>query len=187
MVPEAADAAATVAVRLRELRAGRGLSLDAAAKRVGVSRRLLVSLEQGEGNPSLGTLLRLADGYGTSLADLVGRSETAPIHVEDESAAETLWSTDRGSEARLLIASDDLELWRWKIAPGDSRRSAEHRPGTREIVRVTAGRLVVTVEGKREELKPGRLALLAGDRPHRYENPGRAYAVFDMVVHEPLR
>jgi hypothetical protein len=46
---------------------------------------------------------------------------------------------------------------------------------------------VVTVEGKREKLRQRWLALLAGDRPHRYENPGRAYAVFDMVVHEPLR
>ena len=183
----APEAAERVALRLRELRAARDLSLDAASKRIGLSRRLLVALEQGEGNPSLSTLLRLADGYGIGLADLIGRSESAPVQVRDESEAERLWSSRRGSEARLLIASDDLELWSWKIAPGDVRQSEAHRPGTREIVRVTGGRLAVAVGGTREELRAGQLALLAGDRPHRYENPGRTNAVFTLVVHEPLR
>jgi transcriptional regulator with XRE-family HTH domain len=174
-------------VRLRELRAARGLSLDAASKRIGVSRRLLVALEQGGGNPSLSTLLRLADGYGVGLADLVGRSETAPINVRSESEAETLWSSRRGSEARLLIASNDLELWSWRLTAGDVRRSDPHRAGTQEIVKLTRGRLVVTVGERREELSAGQLALLAGDRPHRYENPGRTPALFTLVVHEPLR
>jgi transcriptional regulator with XRE-family HTH domain len=176
-----------VAEKLRALRTASALSLDAAAERVGVSRRLLVALEQGEGNPSLSTLLRLADGYRVALADLVGRSETAPISVRDESDAEKLWSTRRGSEARLLIASADLELWTWKLAPGDVRRSEPHRPGTREILRLTRGRLKLTVEGQHEELSVGQLALIAGDRPHRYENPGDSPALFTLVVHEPLR
>ncbi len=183
----ATDAAGRVGARLRELRAARGLSLDTASKRMGISRRLLVALEQGDGNPSLSTLLRLASGYGIGLADLVGRSETEPINVRSESEAETLWSSERGSEARLLIARDDLELWSWRIAPRDVRRSGAHRKGTREIVRVTRGRLAITVGGRREELRSGQVAILSGDRPHRYENTGRTTAVFTLVVHEPMR
>jgi quercetin dioxygenase-like cupin family protein len=79
-----------------------------------------------------------------------------------------------------------LELWSWRIAPGDVRRSEAHRPGTREIVRVAGGRITVAVGGTREELRAGQLALLAGDRLHRYENPGRTTAVFTLVVHEPV-
>ncbi|HSF18293.1 MAG TPA: XRE family transcriptional regulator [Vicinamibacteria bacterium] len=181
------ETAGLVGLRLRELRANSGLSLDAASQRVGVSRRLLVALEQGDGNPSLSTLLRLADGYGVGLAALVGRSETASINVCSESEAKRLWTSRRGSEARLLIASHDLELWSWKLAPGDVRQSEPHRPGAQEIVRLTRGRLAVSVEGEREELCAGKLALFAGDRSHRYENPGDSPALFTLVVHDPLR
>jgi transcriptional regulator with XRE-family HTH domain len=179
--------AGRIAGTLRGLRSGRGLSLDQAARRLGVSRRSLVALEQGRGNPSLSTLLRLAEGYGIGLVDLIGGAgAAAAIGVTKEDSARTLWHTEQGSEARLLIASEELELWDWRIAPGDVRDSEAHRRGTREIVRIRRGRLVLTVGGERRELAPGELALLAGDRPHRMENDGDEATEFELVVHEPL-
>jgi transcriptional regulator with XRE-family HTH domain len=180
---QAADRLAEV---LQELRAARGLSLDEASKRAGISRRLLIGLEHAEGNPSLGTLLRLAEGYGVGLADLVGASEKPPITVRASADARTLWETERGSSARLLIASDDLEFWSWEMAPGEIRMSDPHRIGTKEIVRMQRGRIVITVRARREELSGTRLALFAGDEPHSFENPGPASARFQLVVHEPL-
>jgi transcriptional regulator with XRE-family HTH domain len=180
----AIDRLATI---LRELRVARGWSLDQAAERSGISRRSLVSLEQGGGNPSLNTLLRLAEGYRVGLADLVGDVSKPTIVVRAEIDAPTLWSTERGSQARLLTASPEIELWSWDIAPGEVREGEAHRPGTAEIVHIRRGRLTVTVGPDREELGPGSVALFPGDRPHRFENLGRDTASFALMVHEPVR
>ena len=60
-----------VAAEVRRRRQQRGWTLDVAAARLGVSRRLLAQLEAGQGNPSLSTLLAIADGfaYFVSLKD----------------------------------------------------------------------------------------------------------------------
>jgi transcriptional regulator with XRE-family HTH domain len=171
---------------LRELRSERRYTLDRAAREIGISRRLLVDLEAGEANPSLATLLRLAEGYGVGLADLVGYADKPALTVRGPGDAQTLWSTDQGSRARVLIASNQLELWHWMMAPGEERVSEPHRPGTEEIVRMLGGRLRMTVGTEQRELRGRQTALIAGDRPHGYYNPGPGPATFQLIVHEPL-
>jgi transcriptional regulator with XRE-family HTH domain len=61
-----------VAPRLRELRRGRRLTLEAAALRAGLSAAHLSRLETGRRQPSLPMLLALARIYGTTVSDLLG-------------------------------------------------------------------------------------------------------------------
>lgn len=67
-----------VAPRLRDLRRRRGLTLEAAAQRAGLSPAHLSRLETGRRQPSLPMLLSLARIYGTTVAELLG--ELAPEH-----------------------------------------------------------------------------------------------------------
>src|SRR5579884_4172336 len=159
---------AAVAQKLRTLRAGRGWSLDVLARRSGVSKGMLVQVEQGTSNPSLATLVRLADAFGISVTELV-----------DDGA---------GSRAEFLVGYDrgeHVELWRWELAPGASYRSHAHLSGTREIVHLTAGRMVLVVAGERHELHPGDSVLYPGDRDHTLHNPGGDPAHLTMVVIAP--
>jgi transcriptional regulator with XRE-family HTH domain len=172
---------------LRGIRLARSLSLDQAAARVGVSRRLLVTLEQGRGNPAMNTLLRLAVGYGVSLAELVGSLQPDPLVLGRLGDASRLWHTDQGSEALLLVAVGDLELWRWRLAPGDAREGVPHRPRAREILELHRGTLTVTAGALTRELVAGDVLAFAADQPHRYENRGSDVAEFGLVVHEPLQ
>src|SRR5260370_6464081 len=55
---------AAVARTLQALRADRGWSLDQLAARSGVSKGVLVALEQGRSNPNLATLARIGDAFG---------------------------------------------------------------------------------------------------------------------------
>ena len=68
--------------RVRQGRNGRGWTLDQLAERSGVSRRMLVSIEQGSANPSIATLLLISDALGIGLPALVdmGRSARAAGH-----------------------------------------------------------------------------------------------------------
>ncbi|WP_329061566.1 helix-turn-helix domain-containing protein [Streptomyces sp. NBC_01429] len=70
-----------VAPRLRELRRGRRLTLEAAARRAGLSPAHLSRLETGRRQPSLPMLLGLARIYGTTVSELLGElpSERDPI------------------------------------------------------------------------------------------------------------
>ncbi|WP_251019218.1 helix-turn-helix domain-containing protein [Streptomyces sp. ISL-11] len=61
-----------VAPRLRDLRRHSGLTLEAAAGRVGLSPAHLSRLETGRRTPSLPMLLALARTYGTTVSDLLG-------------------------------------------------------------------------------------------------------------------
>ncbi|WP_236241263.1 helix-turn-helix domain-containing protein [Streptomyces sp. CC228A] len=72
----ASDALPDVAPRLRELRRRRGLTLEAAAARAGLSPAHLSRLETARRQPSLPMLLGLARTYGTTVSELLG--ETAP-------------------------------------------------------------------------------------------------------------
>ncbi|MEU0145242.1 XRE family transcriptional regulator [Streptomyces sp. NPDC006288] len=61
-----------VAPRLRELRRDRGLTLESAAGRAGLSPAHLSRLETGRRQPSLPMLLGLARIYGTTVSELLG-------------------------------------------------------------------------------------------------------------------
>src|SRR6478752_643005 len=68
---EVPDITAAVARTLQALRADRGWSLDQLAARSGVSKGVLVALEQGRSNPNLATLARIGDAFGVPVPLLV--------------------------------------------------------------------------------------------------------------------
>lgn len=64
-------------MRLRVLRAERGLSLTEAAERAGIQRQTLARLERGDRHPHDVTLAKLAHAYGVPVEDLL--EEPAPL------------------------------------------------------------------------------------------------------------
>ena len=46
-----------------------------------MSCRMVVNVEQGAANPSVGTLLRISDALGIGLPSLVQRSQPKPVKV----------------------------------------------------------------------------------------------------------
>ena len=113
-----------VGEQVRRRRLEHKWTLDAAAARLGVSRRLLVQIEAGEANPSLSSLLAVAAGFGVALVELLADTDKPVITVQaDNDSAPALWTGPAGGSARLLVASGGLELWDWTLKPGEERRS----------------------------------------------------------------
>jgi transcriptional regulator with XRE-family HTH domain len=71
-------------LRLRELRAERGISLRDAARITGVDRDTIRGIELGERHPFDRTLGKLAKGYGIPLRELLMESEESPGVAEKE-------------------------------------------------------------------------------------------------------
>jgi transcriptional regulator with XRE-family HTH domain len=184
--PEAV--AAAVARNTRRLRTQRGWSLDQLATRSGVSKGMLVHLELARTNPSLGTLCKVAETLGVSLAGLVELHEAPTVRVVQPAEVVRLWQSDTGSLGDLLVGSDErdhIELWHWTLAPGDAHSSDAHAAGTREMVHVLAGTLTLAVDAGDHAVPAGGAALFHADHPHGYRNDGADPVDLVMVVVQP--
>ncbi len=178
--------AAEIASRVRAERAQRRWTLDELATRSTVSRRLLVQIEHAEANPSLATLLKLAAALGVTLTELLSQEpEARPVAVVSGQNAMTLWSTEAGSSARLLVSHGPLELWSWTLTPGDRRTSEPHRAGSLELLTVQTGTVALDVGDHHAEIPAGDSAWFDATWPHAYANPAATAATFTLVVLEP--
>jgi transcriptional regulator with XRE-family HTH domain len=187
-MPSSEEVAAAVARNTRRLRAARGWSLDQLAQRSGVSKGMLVHLEGARTNPSLGTLCKVAETLGVTLAGLVEADEAPAVQVVAPGDVSRLWSGAEGSAGDLLVGYDErehLELWQWSLAPGDAHASEAHADGTREMLHVVAGTLTLTVGGDEHRVPAGGAALFHANRPHEYRNDGGRPVRWVMVVAQP--
>lgn len=166
--------AGVIGGRVRASRAERGWTLEQLAERSRVSRRMLVNIEQGTTNPSIATLLRVSDALGLGLPALVDVGSRPPFTVTRAAEAPVLWHGAAGGQAVLVAGTeppDVLELWDWKLGPGEVHHSAAHTAGTRELLLVQAGQVDLQVDQNRELLNSGDAASFRGDRAHGYQNP----------------
>src|ERR1700741_5097838 len=104
-------------------RAERGWSLDQLAARSGVSKGVLVSLEQGRSNPNLATLARIGDAFGLPVTRLIDAPSEPDVRITGADQARTLWPGTSGGTGTITAATDPpwaAELWRWEVQPGES-------------------------------------------------------------------
>jgi transcriptional regulator with XRE-family HTH domain len=182
------EVTAAVAEHVRTLRTARGWSMDELAGRSGVSKGMVVQIEGARTNPSVGTLCRLADAFGVAIGRLLEPATERLVHLSAADHAPVLWHGDQGGFGRLLASLSDrncVELWEWRLAPGEHHPSADHAPGTRELLHVLAGTVMVTVDGVDYEVPSGQTIDFQADRWHAYRNDATEPARLMMVVVMP--
>ncbi|MDO7868227.1 helix-turn-helix domain-containing protein [Nocardioides jiangxiensis] len=180
--------AQAIGARVRHERTSRGWTLDQLAEAAGLSRRMVVNVEQGAVNPSVGSLLRLSDALGIGLPALVEPPQHRTVKVVRSGEGAALWSGDNGGRGVLVAGTqppDVVELWDWELRPGERHESEAHTAGTRELLQVHAGRIVVTVGDEEVGLGEGDALTFAGDVPHAYAHEAGTPARFSLAVFEP--
>jgi transcriptional regulator with XRE-family HTH domain len=174
--------------RVRQERQLRRWTLDRLAETAGISRRMIVNVEQGAANPSVGTLLRISDALGIGLPALVEPPQREPVKVIRNGDGATLWRSQAGGRGVLVAGTeppDVVELWDWTLAAGDHYVSEAHTPGTKELVLVQQGTIAVEVAGQSITLDAGDAVSFPGDVAHSYASPGTEPARFSLAVFEP--
>jgi DNA-binding XRE family transcriptional regulator/quercetin dioxygenase-like cupin family protein len=177
--------AVTIAQAVHRLRTERSWTLNELATRSGISRRLIVQIEQAQANPSIGTLLRLADAFEVTLSEVLPEQPAATVRVRPASEALQLWDGPRGGSCVLLVSHGPIELWSWTLKPGEVYESKPHRPGSVELLSVTAGILDVDVGRETICLSAGDSAWFDAATTHAYRNPKRSTTRFIMVFSTP--
>ena len=176
-----------VSSRIRDRRRDQRLSLDRLAALAGVSKGMLVQIEQGQANPSIATLCKVAAALGASVADLVQVAGRHPAEVMPAASPRLLWRGPKGGSATLLVGSagpDMLELWSWELRPGERYDAPAHPEGTQELLHVVRGRLALAFGEVSYVIETGGSAVAQTDRPHAYACDGKRPAQFTMVVAE---
>jgi transcriptional regulator with XRE-family HTH domain len=174
-----------VAQHVRALRTARGWSLDELSGRSGVSKGMVVQIEAARTNPSIGTLCRIADAFGVTVAQLLEPAGDRTVRVMRASDAPLLWQGGYGGFARILCGvngPERVELWEWRLGPHDRYDSPDHPVGTRELVHVLSGELTVTVDGTEHEVHAGETIDFQADKAHAYRNNAEHPVRLLMVV-----
>jgi transcriptional regulator with XRE-family HTH domain len=182
------DVTAAVSRAVQALRVERGWSLDHLAGRAGVSKGVLVAIEQAKSNPNLATLARISDAFGVPVTQLVDTSSEPSVTITDAAAFRTLWQGQSGGTGVIIGATDApwaAELWSFRLEPGESVGGDRHAPATREMIWVQAGTVSLIVAGARYQVGPQMCARFPGGSTHSYRNEGAAAVEMIMIVVVP--
>lgn len=183
-----AEAVATerLGVRVRELRRGRGLTLEGLAERSGVSRAMISKLERGEKNPTLVIAAKLAEGLEVTLSQLAGVEERREVVVMPKERRMTMHDPETGFERQLLSPSfggRGLEFIRNEIPEGStSGEFPPHRRGVEEYIVVEKGALRAVLGGEEHLLGEGDAVYFEADVPHRFDNAGEGACSYYLVI-----
>lgn len=178
----------TLAHNVRTARSRAGLSLDELGRRAKVSKGALVGLEKAQGNPNFATLVRLADTLGVSVSALLEGPAEGRVRVVSSDEVMPLWAGERGGEARLMLTTagaSPVEVWRWRLEPGEEYPSHPHQAGVIETVSVTSGCMTLVVDGAEHPVAAGQTATFDGDAAHTYRGAGEGTCHLIMTVQLP--
>ncbi len=168
---------AHVASNVRRLRLAAGLSQASLADAAGLSRRMLVLLENGDTNISLSSLDRLAAALGASFIEIVSDPFKQPARIEA-----VAWRGSKEQSSATLLGSaaahKRVELWSWSLAPGDVYEADADPAGWQEMLYVIEGQLEITLPEGRKTVAAGDFTIFSSAQPYAYRALGESVARF---------
>ncbi len=172
--------------RVKDLRKGKGLTLQDLAGRSGVSRAMISKLERGEKNPTLVVAARLAEGLEVTLSQLAGTEDRREVVVVPRRRRMVMRDPDTGFERQLLSPSfggRTTEFIRNVVPEGStSGEFPPHRRGVEEYIVVEKGELKATLGGEEHLLAEGDAVFFEADVPHRFDNAGPGECSYYLVI-----
>jgi transcriptional regulator with XRE-family HTH domain len=176
--------------RLREARQAHGLTLDDVARQAGLTKSFVSAVERGETSPSIGSLYRLCDVLGLSVAALFETPPGPQTNIVRREDVRGVSFGGEGVENHVLSppAERRAQLIETHVAPGGS---PGHEPwshsGDLIIATVLEGTLEFRFEDHAAVLRAGDTIAYSPADPHSWGNPSRdapAVALFFAVPAE---
>lgn len=183
----AGDINGRIAGRVRELRAARGLTLEALAEASGVSRSMISLIERGQTSPTAVVLDKLAAGLGVTLASLFEEAAATPDPVSRRSA-QVEWRDPGSGYLRRNVSpagfASPMQIVEVTLPPGAgvAYESGPRAVATHQQVWVLEGSIEVAVGADRHQLATGDCLAFVLDRPTAYRNPSASPAHYAVVA-----
>ena len=163
-------AANALARSLKRRRLQRAISLSELARRAGISKATLSSLERAAGNPSVDTVWALAQALNVPFGDLFEATGDDAVRVHRVEDA-LIVTENVGFLGRRLLTRQrrgGFEIYVLDLDAGARHDAGAHSPGVIEHVVVIEGRVEVGPEDDPAALEVGDSLTFAADIPHHY-------------------
>ena len=160
----------SVGRNIQTLRTAKGLSLSQLAQDAGLAKSNLSRIEQGDGNPTLETIWRLAVQLDVPFGDLVASVES-PLG-------------ENGVQVRLIGQGEGnprVDVYWMSCAPNTIKQSEPHIAGTTEAITLISGQLLAGENNDLHHLDLGKVHTFAADVPHSYQTDD-SWATLMMVI-----
>jgi transcriptional regulator with XRE-family HTH domain len=180
-----------IAARVRQIRAERGLSLEALAESSGVSRSMISLVERGQSSATAVVLEKLATGLGVPLASLFDEPAAAADPVSRRKD-QVEWRDPASGYVRRNVSPagfpSPLQIVD-VVFPAGARVAYETgpRPGVmHQQIWVLQGTLEVTLDKARHELGVGDCLAMVVDRRVTFRNRTSKPARYAVIIdHRP--
>ncbi|MCB5163159.1 helix-turn-helix domain-containing protein [Marinomonas algarum] len=152
------------------LRTAKGLSLSQLAQDAELAKSNLSRIEQGDGNPTIETIWRLAVQLDVPFGDLVASVES-PLG-------------ENGVQVRLIDQGEDnprTDVYWMSFAPNTIKQSEPHIAGTTETITLISGKLLAGENKDLQHMDIGKAHTFAADVAHCYQNDD-SWATLIMVI-----
>lgn len=173
-----------VSENIKRIRQEKNLSLGDLAKLSDVSKSMLAQIERGEGNPTLSTLWKIANGMQVSFNTLIAQPKL-PYKVTKLAEIEPI--LDMNGELKNYSLFSDIEnnfsVYQIEVGKEISWISEAHLHGTAEFVIVIQGTLEIKLEEKTFILKKGENLWFKADVPHSYCNLDEGTTIFHNILY----
>ena len=141
--------------RLRDARQNRGLSLRALGELTGFSASFHSQVELGQASPSVGSLQRIADALGLTVARLLAKEDEGKSVVVRKAVRDAVWSEWGNARWEPLVqasADEKLQAILVRLDPRGKTGRTACAKGRRLFAYCTFGAAFATLSEQEEEL-----------------------------------
>ncbi len=179
MLPDIERTVSALGAKVAAARAERGWSLAQLAQRAGISPAAVHKIEKSGMTPTIASLMKIAAALGRSVSFFVDEPATPDVSVVRLQDRAKVYTSKQGLDLRnlsgrygpFLIAGAEAT-----VEPlADSGPTPMNHPGE-ELVIVTAGAMVFTVDGREYALGEGDSIHFRTLLPHSWRNPAAEIA-----------
>lgn len=176
-----------IADAVRRLRLQNRFTQVELAHRAGIPRASLALMESPRGNPSMMSVIQVAEALGVPVGDLLAFSAENPATLVNRDVMATL-SMDEGRFTATLLSppsSPRVQIFSVVLRPGCEALARAQPQGSQEYFYcVAGGDVVLGIQEVPVTVHAGELAHFPGHVAHSYGNPGKENVHAFVVVVE---
>ncbi len=171
--------------RLGNLRKRKKMTLDGLSSRSGVSKSILSQIERNISNPTVSTMVRIADALEETLSDFfmnIDDIKSSPIETSKQTPI--INSKDGLCELSILGAGETVSWLQWyqlTMKPKGQLSSKSHGSNTFENITVISGEVIVHLKKQSEILKIGDTFRFPTNQEHTLINKSKTISKVLMV------
>ena len=161
------------------------MTLDTLSSKSGVSKSILSQIERNISNPTVSTMMRIADALDETLSGFfTNMNEGETNSIETSKQTPTISSKDELCELSILGAGETVSWLQWYLLtmkPKGQLLSKSHGNNTFENITVISGEIMIHLKKKSELLKTGDTFRFPTNQEHTLVNKSKNVSKVLMV------